>query len=176
MNEPGILIRTLLQRDIQPIAAAFAELGWNKPAAQYEQYLCEQELGNRVVLVAFLTGDFAGYITICWLAHYPPFVAANIPEIVDFNVLPHFRQRGIGSSLMDAAEAWVAAYGPLVGIGVGLSADYGAAQRMYVRRGYIPDGCGLMSDGLPAEYGKPTMVDDDLCLYFTKILRTAGEP
>lgn len=176
MNESELLIRTLAQRDIQPIAAAFAGLGWNKPASQYEKYLAEQQLGQRVMLVAFLREDFAGYVTICWLSDYPPFLAANIPEIVDFNVLPRFRRRGIGSSLMDAAEAWVSAYGALVGIGVGLSADYGAAQRMYARRGYLPDGRGLMSAGNPAESGKPVMVDDDLCLYFTKNLPGTPSP
>jgi hypothetical protein len=30
-----------------------------------------------------------------------------------------------------------------VGIGVGLYLDYGVAQTMYVKRGYIPDGKGI---------------------------------
>jgi hypothetical protein len=41
--------------DIPIIAVAFAELGWNKPTAQHEQYLAEQITGERVVLVAWLT-------------------------------------------------------------------------------------------------------------------------
>jgi hypothetical protein len=39
-------------RDIPIIAAAFVELGWKKPAAQYEQYLAEQVAGERVVFAA----------------------------------------------------------------------------------------------------------------------------
>ena len=141
-----LTIRLLQSSDIQPIATAFAELGWDKPASQYEQYLSEQESGQRVVLVAhsgvqnLQTLDFAGYVTICWQSHYPPFREANIPEIVDFNVLPRFRRQGIGAALMDEAENRIARVSPVVGLGVGMTADYGSAQRMYVRRGYIPDG------------------------------------
>lgn len=167
-------IRLLEPTDIAPIAAAFAELGWDKPASQYEQYLSQQEAGHRVVLAAY-SGvqnlpilDFAGYVTICWQSHYPPFREANIPEIVDFNVLPRFRRKGIGAALMDEAENLVARVSTLVGIGVGMTADYGSAQRMYVRRGYIPDGRGLFSGGKPVQYGQPVPVDDDLVLYLMK--------
>jgi hypothetical protein len=59
----------------------------------------------------------------------------------------------------------------MVGLGVGLTADYGPAQQMYVKRGYIPDGRGLYSHDKPAQYGQFVPVDDDLVLYFTKKLR-----
>jgi GNAT superfamily N-acetyltransferase len=170
------IIRLLQSSDIQPIAAAFAELGWDKPASQYEQYLSEQEAGQRVILVAF-SGlqnlpilEFAGYVTLCWQSHYPPFREANIPEIVDFNVLPKFRRQGIGAALMDEAESRAAAVSPVVGLGVGMTADYGSAQRMYAKRGYIPDGRGLFSGGKPVQYGQFVPVDDDLVLFFTKLL------
>ncbi len=171
-----LTIRPLEPADIAPIAAAFAALGWDKPASQYEKYLSEQEAGQRVVLVAH-SGvqnlpilDFAGYVTICWQSHYSPFREQNIPEIMDFNVLPQFRRQGIGSRLMDTAEKRVATVGSVVGIGVGMTADYGAAQRMYVKRGYVPDGRGLFSRGAPVLYGQTVPVDDDLVLYFTKNL------
>jgi GNAT superfamily N-acetyltransferase len=163
-------IRLLEAQDIPQIAAAFAALGWNKPAAQYERYLAEQETGQRPVLVAFVDAVFAGYVTVQWLSDYPPFQEANIPEIVDFNVLPHVRRRGIGSRLMDAAEQTVAQRSSVVGIRVGLYADYGSAQRMYVKRGYIPDGRGLFSHGHWVKGGESVMADDDLMLCFTKDL------
>jgi GNAT superfamily N-acetyltransferase len=165
-----ILIRPLQKDDVQPIARAFAELGWNKPASQYEAYLAEQNSGQRLVLVAMSADQFAGYITICWKSHYPQFALYSIPEIVDFNVLPVYRRRGIGSQLMDAAEARVAEVCGWVGLGVGMTVDYGAAQKMYARRGYIPDGQGLMYRHQPVQYGSPVFIDDDLCLYFTKKL------
>jgi len=169
-----LTIRLLSPSDITPIAAAFAELGWDKSASQYEQYRTEQDAGQRVVLVAWVrvqnlpTLEFAGYVTICWQSHYPAFREQNIPEIIDFNVLPKFRCQGIGAALMGEAESRVAAVSPVVGLGVGMTADYGAAQRMYAKRGYIPDGRGLHSRGQPIQYGQSVPVDDDLVLYFTK--------
>ena len=48
--------------------------------------------------------------------------------------------RGVGSALMDAVEALAAVTSDTVCLGVGLHSGYGAAQRMYVLRGYVPDG------------------------------------
>ena len=161
-----------------PISAAFSDLGWNKPRSQYERYLSEQQQGIRTVFVAFVGEAFAGYVTIVWSLACPPFRAGRIPEIHDFNVLPHFRRQGIGTSLMDQAEQRVSERSGVVGIGVGVSSDYGAAQRLYVLRGYVPDGKGLMYDGCPVRQGDEMIVNDGLVLYLTKTLpsgRRRGE-
>ena len=165
-----LVIRLLVSEDIQPIASAFAAIGWNKPASQYERYLAEQQGGERVVLVAFEAGAFVGYLTICWRSGYLPFREASIPEIVDFNVLPEARRRGIGSRLMDEAERRIAERSAVAGIGVGMDSDYGAAQRLYVKRGYVPDGRGLSSDGRHVAWGETVTVNDGLNLHFTKQL------
>ena len=166
-----VKIRLLKETDIQPIAAAFADLGWDKPAAQYQRYYTEQQAGLRMVLVATVNSVFAGYLTIVWASAYLPFLEANIPEIVDFNVLPHFRHQGIGSQLMDEAENRIAQHSSVAGIGVGLTADYGAAQILYVKRGYIPDGGGICWGEKRCQHGDRVIVDDGLTLYFTKQLK-----
>jgi GNAT superfamily N-acetyltransferase len=171
MQSDNFHIRLLEKRDVEPIAAAFAALGWHKPAAQYERYLAEQDAGQRTVFVGWLDEVFVGYVTVYWLPSYPPFREANIPEIQDFNVLPQFRRRGYGSRLMDAAEQKAAETSTTVGIGVGMYADYGAAQRMYVRRGYIPDGLGLYFNDHFVQYGEQVWIGDGLTLQFTKRLR-----
>jgi GNAT superfamily N-acetyltransferase len=163
-------IRLLEAGDTQPIANAFQALGWNKPAAQYARYLLEQQAGVRTVFVALINNAFCGYLTIAWQSDYPPFREGNIPEIQDFNVLPQFRRQGIGTQLMETAERAVAAHSAIVGIGVGMYPDYGAAQRLYVLRGYIPDGRGLFSNGEWVKPGMQVVVNDDLVLYFTKRL------
>jgi ribosomal protein S18 acetylase RimI-like enzyme len=110
-------------------------------------------------------------LTICWSSTYPPFQEANIPEIVDFNVLPKYRRQRVGTQLMDKAESEIVKVSPVAGIGVGMTADYGAAQRLYVLRGYIPDGRGLHYRGHHVKYGEETIVDDSMAIYLTKELK-----
>jgi len=170
-------IRPLRYDDIIPIAKAFADLGWNKPASQYEGYLSEQDSGQRLVLVANINENFAGYLTIVWESSYPPFRESGIPEIVDFNVLPKFQRQGIGTQLMDAAEKKIAARSSIAGIGVGLTRDYGAAHILYIKRGYLPDGQGISWNGKFCQYGDQVIVDDGLEICFTKKLtkhKTSG--
>jgi ribosomal protein S18 acetylase RimI-like enzyme len=119
-------------------------------------------------------GVFAGYVTVVWVSGYRPFAAAGIPEIQDLNVLPQFRRRGIASALMDAAEAAIAARAETAGIGVGLYADYGAAQLMYLRRGYLPDGRGVAYRGATVAPATRVPVDDDLVLKMVRPLHTPG--
>ena len=167
-KELDIKIRFLQEDDIEPIATAFHKIGWNKPASQYQRYLLEQEKESRKVLVAFDGDAFAGYLTIVWRPDYQPFQSEGIPEIRDFNVLPQVRRRGIGTQLMDRAEQMIAQRSSLAGIGVGMDGDYGAAQRLYVMRGYIPDGRGLAYKNQLVKYGEQITVDDDLVLHFVK--------
>jgi GNAT superfamily N-acetyltransferase len=167
----NLTIRLLESRDIEPIAAAFHVLGWNKPASQYENYLAQQLEGTRTIYVAFVDDQFTGYLTIRWQPDYAYFREQNMPEIQDFNVLPIFRRQGIGGVLMDHAESTVAQRSDSVGIGVGLLPDYGAAQRLYVKRGYIPDGRGIAYHDQSVKWGQQVAVDDDLVLYFTKVLK-----
>ncbi|HSK70873.1 MAG TPA: GNAT family N-acetyltransferase [Pyrinomonadaceae bacterium] len=163
-------IRQLTENDCEVISEAFAQQNWNKPLSQYKNYLREQDAGKRQVLIAEFENEFSGYLTIVWQSHYSPFREKNIPEIVDLNVLIKFRNRGIGAALMDAAESLIAERFNIVGIGVGLTGDYGAAQRLYVKRGYIPDGRGISQNGRFLKYGDKITIDDDLNLYFTKDL------
>ena len=171
MQKVKAMIRPLESKDIPEIAKAFQQLGWNKPASQYQRYLMEQSIGLRQVFVAFVEGTFAGYLTICWHSLYEPFRDEAIPEIVDFNVLPKIRRHGIGTQLIDTAEYAIAKVKPIAGIGVGMDPDYGAAQRLYVLRGYIPDGRGLHYRDHYVRYGEQITVDDDLAIYLTKELK-----
>ena len=169
-----VFIRPLIREDIVAISKAFNQIGWNKPASLFEGYLKEQEAGERIVWMAHVHEQFAGYITLKWQSGYPSFKAENIPEIMDLNVLPHYRKMGIGSLLLDTAEQEAATKSDKIGIGVGLYAGedggYGSAQRLYVKRGYIPDGKGITYNYQPAIPGNSYPLDDDLVLWFTKRL------
>ena len=163
-----LTITELREGDIVDIAKAFAAL--NKSEQQYRRYFAEQQERARLVLVARSDAAIAGYVTVVWHSDYAPFREAGIPEIQDFNVLPDFRRLRIGSQLMDKAERLIAARSRVCGIGVGLHHDYGAAQRLYALRGYVPDARGITSHGRRVNWGDEAKIDDDLVLWLTKPL------
>jgi GNAT superfamily N-acetyltransferase len=166
-----IQIRPLTEADVEPIVAAFAAADWPKRPELYRRYLAEQDAEERAALVAAADGEICGYGTVCWEPDYPPFRIAGIPEIQDLNVLPRFRRRGIATRLMDAAERIIAGRSAVAGIGVGLYAAYGPAQRLYVLRGYVPDGRGAVHRNLPVRGGETVVADDDLVIHLTRTLR-----
>ena len=166
----SLKIRPLEFEDVSVMATAFKAAGWNKPAERFQRYFHAQEAGARVTLVATAGGSFAGYLNVVWRPDYPPLREAGTPEVQDFNVLPIYQRRGIGTRLMEAAEALASERSPVVGIGVGLYADYGPAQILYVRRGYVPDGRGLSYRNKTLAPGETAVLDDDLVLHFTKAL------
>ena len=163
-------IRELESHDAEMISSAFLKIGWDKPTEQFLRYFSEQRDKKRLVLVAFLDHNFAGYVTIVWQSDYPPFKEKDIPEVVDLNVLPEFQHKRVGSGLMDRAEEIIGEQHDVIGIGVGIAPGYNAAQQMYVRRGYIPDGLGVTYDNSFVSYGQQVPVDDSLVLHLTKRL------
>lgn len=56
----------------------------------------------------------------------------------------------------------------IVYLAVGVHSGYGAAQRIYVKRGYIPDGSGVWYQGKQLEQYAPCCNDDDLLLFMSK--------
>jgi GNAT superfamily N-acetyltransferase len=163
-------IRLLGATDPEKISEACRQVGWGKSVAQYQKYLVEQTAGTRICFVAAVGNVFAGYVTVNWAPPYPAFAEQNIPEIQDLNVLPQFRNRGIASRLLDRAEHEVGRRCSVVGIGVGLHPGYGSAQRLYAKRGYIPDGRGVWQRDHIVQEGIAAVFNDDLVLHLTKRL------
>jgi GNAT superfamily N-acetyltransferase len=164
-------IRLLNRHDPARLATAFGAIGWTgKSVALYQRYLAEQDAGQRLVWVAE-DEDPLGYVCVLWRSDYPPFRNAHVPEIVDFNVLPAYRRRGVGTALMDAAEDMVARRGDRAGLGCGLYADYGPALLLYLSRGYLPDGRGVTYDRRTIPAGQSIRVDDGAALMMVKTLR-----
>jgi GNAT superfamily N-acetyltransferase len=163
-----ITIRNITMEDCKIISEAFTAQGWNKPQEQYERYFKEQVEGTRAVFIAEYNNEFAGYVTVVWESDYKYFIENKIPEIVDLNTLIKFRKKGIATALLDEAERKISERSNIAGIGFGLMFDYGQAQRLYVKRGYIPDGLGVSQSGGFIKYGDNIVVNDDLALYLTK--------
>ncbi|GIP53344.1 GNAT family N-acetyltransferase [Paenibacillus vini] len=166
----NLKIRKLAEHDPWIISNAFKEQGWEKPAAQFERYVSEQSNGDRTTLIAEIDGVFAGHVNVIWESYYPAFKERNIPEVNDFNVLLKFQRLGIGSKLMDKAEEVIRERSSLAGIGVGVFGDYGNAQVLYVKRGYVPDGKGIHDGQHYIKYGDSVVINDDIVLYLIKTL------
>lgn len=165
-----IKIRKMLKSDITEFPVEFEKQGWHKPVEQYQMYYNEQENGTRKVFVAEVDGNVGGYATLLSRDISGPFKDKNIPVIVDFNVLKKYQRNGIGNAIMDSIENYVKKYSSTICLGVGLHYGYGTAQRMYIKRGYIPDGSGVWFHGERLEQYEPCVNDDELILYFSKKL------
>jgi GNAT superfamily N-acetyltransferase len=163
-----MVIQRLSPDLIPQLAEAFAS--WPKSITTFEEYLQEQLNNEREVWVALKDNQILGYVTLKWHSAYRPFQEKNIPEINDLNVLLAYRNQGVGSQLLNVAEKAAEQKSEWVGLGVGLYADYGSAQRLYVKRGYIPDGRGVTYDHEPVAPGASVMLDDDLILWMAKKL------
>jgi len=135
-------IRKMQESDIQDLSRGFISQGWPSREEILTRYFKEQESGEREVLVAEVEGALAGYITILSCAKQGPF-AEIYPELSDFNVFEPFQNQGIGNLLLEEAEKQVRLISDKVTLGVGLHSGYGPAQRLYIKRGYIPDGTGV---------------------------------
>ena len=137
----------------------------------FERCLSEQEDGKRQLYLAYQGDMPVGYVHLIWTPKYLPFVKQAMPEIQDLYVAHDGRQQGAGRALVaHCEEAARQAEKEHIGIGVGLYRDYGAAQRLYVQMGYVPDGAGIVYDNEQVSPGEMRAVDDFLCLKLVKSL------
>jgi len=134
----------------------------------YERCLAD----GRTVLVASPDGGDCGFAMMDFKPAYSLFKRLGIPEIVDLFVDPRSRQQGIATALLNACERVAFEKGcARIGLAVGLSSSAGAAQRLYIKCGYMPDGFGVTYDREPVAAMEIRPIDDKLCLMLVKDLR-----
>jgi GNAT superfamily N-acetyltransferase len=123
------------------------------------------------VVLGFIDGRAAGYAVVNWAPAYNLFARLNIPELQDLNVLSDERGQGLGRVIVAACEEIAQQRGHTqMGLAVGLTRSYGAAQQLYVRMGYEPDGYGITCDRESVNVGQICAVDDNLCLMMVREL------
>jgi len=162
-------IRKMQESDIKDLSRGFISQGWPGREEILARYFLEQECGEREVLVAEVEGALASYITILPDAKQGAF-SGMAPELSDFNVFEPFQNQGIGNLLMEEAENRVKIFSDKVTLGVGLHSGYGPAQRLYIKRGYIPDGSGVWYRNQPLEMNAVCEDIGELVLYLSKYL------
>jgi GNAT superfamily N-acetyltransferase len=156
--------------DAVPIAKAFMQIGQVRSEWQFLDYVAEREVGIRDAWVAAWDGALAGIVTLHHNPLYVGIAGKGIPEVQDLMVVPAYRRRGVASRLLDRVEQSARARASQVAIGVGLHPGYNAAQRLYVLRGYVPDGLGVTYDDRYVEEGEAVRFDDLLVLHLLKSL------
>ncbi|RIW32064.1 GNAT family N-acetyltransferase [Bacillus salacetis] len=170
-KEGDLRIRPAVESDGEKLVEGFKEQGWEKPLELFRTYHLQQSRAEIDFFVAECGQIVAGYVVLIPETPAGPFAAAKIPEIVDLNVLKSFQNHGVGSKLMDAAERKAEEMSDSVSLAAGLHFGYGTAQRMYVKRGYIPDGSGVWYRGRQLEQYGSCVNDDDLVLYLRKYFK-----
>ena len=170
-NEQDILIRDMVESDAQIITDEEHLQGWtHQKADKYLKRLSDAMEKKCIALVAEYKGNVAGYLNVYPNSVGGAFGGQGLPELVDFGVLQKYRNNGIGNTLMQVAENIAKKYADIVYLGVGLHKDYGAAQRMYVKRGFIPDGSGLWWKGKQLEPYADLKNDNEAVIYMAKKL------
>jgi GNAT superfamily N-acetyltransferase len=169
-------VRELRAEDVPRIVATDGGPAWHGGAEKWNQRLADHASGKRLVLVAANAEDVLGYGSLLWSSGHLSFRESGIPEVNDVVVAEQGRNQGVGTQLIHALEERARAENyKKIGVGVGLFSDYGPAQRLYVHLGYVPDGKGMASGGLPAAAGDKVLVDDDLVLWLVKELDVAPD-
>lgn len=134
-------------------------------------YLADHAGPAGVSLIAANGHGVFGYVAIVWEPDYAGFRRRGIPLVHQLVVGGPFRRQGVATLLMDAAEQLARDRDiATLGITVGLFDEYGPAQRLYGRRGYIPDGRGACQGQRPLSKGTRVTVDDGLIMWLTKDL------
>ena len=165
-------VRTAERGDI-PRLTGFrrSEDGDAFPQEYWDQAFTEQESGKRQVFLGFNGDTLIGYVHYNKSPQYPPFRRLNIPEIQDLRVAKDHRGNGYGRQLIEYCETQARQNGAdTMGIAVGLLPSYGAAQRLYIKMGYVPDGNGAVYDRETIRFGELRAIDDNLCLMMIKAL------
>lgn len=166
-------IRMAAHSDLHVLQNIADEMKSAKAVDYFEQALAHQDAGDRLVFIAEYEGEACGYCMLSWSPKYGFYKSMGYPEIQDLNILPAFRGRGFASELITHCENLALERGcSHMGISVGLTASYGAAQRLYVKLDYIPDGHGVTYDRKVVAHAEFKPVDDDLCLMMVKRLQS----
>ena len=170
MGLPGVAVQPVGEGNLQPAVQFLGE--WvSDGEAEAREFLADHGEPEGASLIARRGHQVIGVVALLWESNYAGFSDHGIPLVHQVAVAGPFRRQGVATRLMDATEQLARTRGIVtLGITVGLSAEYGPAQRMYGRRGYAPDGRGACQGQRPLGQGERVTVDHDLIIWLTKDL------
>ena len=139
--------------------------------AEAREYLVDHVSPSGASVVAVREHEVVGIAAVLWESSYAGFRDHGIPLVHQLLVAEPFRRQRVATLLMDETERMAHDRGvATLGITVGLFDEYGPAQRLYGRRGYVPDGRGACLGQRPLGKGTQVRLDDDVIIWLTKDL------
>lgn len=132
--------------------------------------LDNQEKQECSALLALYNGEVAGYVFLYYKCRWGGLANSGLPCVIDLIVFEKYRKNGIATALMDIAEKIASEHSDKVYLDVCLNGGYGAAQRLYVQRGYVPDGKGVYYEEKVCATNAICRNDDELTLCLLKKL------
>lgn len=164
-----IQIRSMRPDDVESIC--WESEDGSKDSREYlKRQIENQSQGNSLALLALYKGKPAGYVFLYYRCKWGGLGNQGFPGIVDLIVFKKYRNKGIGGQLMAAAEKEASRVSSRVYLDVCLNSEYGQAQRLYAKLGYIPDGKGVYYKEKVLAANAPCINDDELTLCLIKKL------
>jgi GNAT superfamily N-acetyltransferase len=169
-GRPDVLIQPVSTGNAEPAVEFLTEWVTDSPAAAQE-HLASHAGAAGASLVAVRSEQVIGIVSILWESNYAGFRDRGIPLVHQVSVAGPARRQGVATELLAAAEQLARDRGvTTLGITVGLTDDYGPAQRLYAKLGYLPDGRGACCGREPLAHGTQISLDDEIILWLTKNL------
>lgn len=167
LRSGNIAVRRMNRGDIPLVCKADGDES-EKNKVYLSNQLANQEKQECCAFLALYEGEIAGYVFLYYRCKWGGLGNSNIPGIVDLIVFEKYRKRGVATALLDTAEKIAKAYGDKVYLDVCLGSKYGPAQRLYAKRGFIPDGRGVYYNGTVCEANAICRNDEELTLCLIK--------
>lgn len=168
-TSPNIDIRIMTYDDIRLVCLADNDESESN-IIYLKNQLDNQNKQECSALLALYNGEIAGYVFLYYKCRWGGLANCNLPCIIDLIVFEKYRNNGIATALMDIAEKIAKKHNNRIYLDVCLNSEYGPAQRLYVKRGYVPDGKGVYYEEKVCETNAICKNDDELTLCLVKEL------
>lgn len=149
---------------------------WGAPAKHRER-LARQRGGEVVYLIAWNLDLPIGHVLLVWGGTTDEPVRTQLADCADLQdlfVAPECRRRGVGSRLLDEAEALVTQRG-LHRLGLGAAVDNPDARRLYQRKGFRDAGFGeYPTGGVYIDRDGSEQPWEEICEYMIKQMGSDG--
>jgi hypothetical protein len=143
----NIIVRNMIQSDIDGLSRAFAAQGWLLPASVFENCFNRMLHRHCDMIVAEAKGHPAGYLRLEWVDAEDEDGTALMPEIQEFIVLGRFAGMGVAEALNAEAERRVS-YKTGEAAENALMAVYGdPPPRPPYKRSFVLEGLYVGADG-----------------------------